>query len=195
MPDECGRETPAAAQAYMVRPEQSNAFGPAAPQAYGLPSTDLAAETAIAPRPLLTGALTAGAVCTGVVRGSSRLLRWTSACICVLRKVCRSAADSRSNIALLWAARLDRSVRLAARSRVSLAAAACAALASAAALTAVALALLASVSTAERRLETTSMRLAWAAKSPGESLYSIAPKVPNGSERVSDATNCLIRLR
>src|SRR5215203_3588236 len=100
MPDECGRETPAAAQAYMVRPEQSNAFGPAAPQAYGLPSTDLAAETAAAARPL-TGTLTAGAVCTGVVRGSARLLRSASACSCASRKVCRSAADSRSNIALL----------------------------------------------------------------------------------------------
>ena len=43
----CGRLTPAAPQAHMVRPEQSKAFGPLAPHAYGLPSWARAA--AIAP--------------------------------------------------------------------------------------------------------------------------------------------------
>jgi hypothetical protein len=32
-------------------------------------------------------------------------------------------------------------------------------------------------------------------KSPGESLDNIAPNVPNGSERLSEATSCLIRPR
>src|SRR5436309_1374636 len=44
---ECGRETPACAQAHIVRPEQSNELGPAAPKTYGAPITDQAAETAI----------------------------------------------------------------------------------------------------------------------------------------------------
>ena len=37
------------------------------------------------------------------------------------------------------------------------------------------------------------MMLAWDTKSPGESLDNMAPNVPNGSERLSDATSCLIR--
>src|SRR6266496_3356667 len=43
---ECGSDTPAAAQAYIVRPEQSNASGPAAPQLYGSPCWASATWTA-----------------------------------------------------------------------------------------------------------------------------------------------------
>src|SRR5213076_1238742 len=44
---ECGREIPACAHAHDVRPEQSNASGPAAPKTYGAPITEYAAPTAI----------------------------------------------------------------------------------------------------------------------------------------------------
>src|SRR5436309_15747910 len=44
---ECGSETPACAHAHDVRPEQSNASGPAAPKTYGAPITEYAAPTAI----------------------------------------------------------------------------------------------------------------------------------------------------
>src|SRR5947199_9061662 len=44
---ECGREIPACAHAHDVRPEQSNASGPAAPKTYGAPSAEYAAATAI----------------------------------------------------------------------------------------------------------------------------------------------------
>src|SRR5215207_9406279 len=191
MPDECGSETPAFPHAYIVRPEQSNEDGPAAAHTYGLPSTDFAAATAIPARPL-TGTLT-GASDTGA-RVSVRLAR-SSGCGWASRKARRSAAESRSNIALLCAARRDRSARLAASSRVSFAAAAVAALASPSAFAAAALASEASVSTAARREATTSMMLAWAANSPGDSLESIAPKVPKGSERDSDLTSRLTRSR
>ena len=50
MPDwlllECGRLTPAAEYAYCVRPEQSKAFGPPAPQTYGSPTWASAVSTA-----------------------------------------------------------------------------------------------------------------------------------------------------
>src|SRR5829696_369444 len=75
IPDECGRETPACAQAHMVRPEQSKASGPAAAHTYGLPSFDLAASTATAARPLTGtfagGGSTAGGGEDGALRGSA----------------------------------------------------------------------------------------------------------------------------
>src|SRR5215211_2465054 len=47
--DECGRDFPPAAHAYMVRPEQSKPFpGVAPPQRYGTPSWDFAAAMAAA---------------------------------------------------------------------------------------------------------------------------------------------------
>src|SRR4051794_41501586 len=48
---EGGSETPACSHAHMVRPEQSNASGPAAPKTYGAPMTDSAAAAAVAPPP------------------------------------------------------------------------------------------------------------------------------------------------
>src|SRR6185369_5718246 len=172
--EECGSETPACAQAHIVSPEQSNVDGPAAAQTYGLPSFDLAAATAVAAPPL-AGTLTVGAPAEGSVRVSFRDARSTGAA-CESTNACRSEVDSRSNIALLCAACMANWVRLADRSWVSFAAAAWAALVAAA------LALLASARTAARRVETTSMMLAWDTKSAGESLDSIAPNVPNGSE-------------
>src|SRR5215213_4410945 len=187
MLDECGRLTPACPHAYMVRPEQSKVDGPDAAHTYGLPSLDLAAATATPARPL-TGTLTAPA--DGAARVSVRLARLSACgCGCASRKARRSEAVSRSNSALLWAARRDRSVRRAARSRVSFAAAAVAALASRSALAAATLAFDASVNTAARRVATTSMMLACAAKSPGDALDSMAPNVPNGSDRDSDVTS------
>src|SRR3954451_22439817 len=44
--DECGSCRPAAAEAYSVRPEQSKAFGPAAPHTYGSPTWARAVLTA-----------------------------------------------------------------------------------------------------------------------------------------------------
>src|SRR6478752_1019212 len=52
---ECGSETPACAQAHIVKPEQSNASGPAAPKTYGAPMTDSAAATAVAAPPDTVG--------------------------------------------------------------------------------------------------------------------------------------------
>src|SRR6478672_12097566 len=48
---ECGSETPACAQAHIVKPEQSNASGPISPKTYGAPITDSAAATAVAAPP------------------------------------------------------------------------------------------------------------------------------------------------
>src|SRR4051794_7122615 len=45
--DECGSWTPAIAYAYWVRPEQSKALGPAAPQAYGSPTCAKAVLTGV----------------------------------------------------------------------------------------------------------------------------------------------------
>jgi hypothetical protein len=64
--------------------------------------------------------------------------------------------------------------------------------ASAAAFAAVARAFAAAASTAARRLDTTSMTLTLAANSPGEPLDSIAPNDPNGADRASAETRCLI---
>ncbi len=50
-PVKCGRSTPAACQAIMTSPEQSNPYGPAPPHTYGLPSCASAYATASARRP------------------------------------------------------------------------------------------------------------------------------------------------
>ena len=49
---EWGRLTPAAEYAYCVRPEQSNASGPPAPQTYGSPTWASAVSTAFCAAPL-----------------------------------------------------------------------------------------------------------------------------------------------
>src|SRR4051812_37124175 len=106
----------------MARPEQSKVDGPAAAQTYGLPSFDFATAIAVAAPPL-AGTFTGGADEAGgddvggvVVRESLRDARSVAAVDCEWRNVCRSEADSRSNIAWLCPACLDRAVRLAARS-------------------------------------------------------------------------------
>jgi hypothetical protein len=54
--DECGSETPACAQAHIVRPEQSKpTAGSAAPKTYGTPITDPAAAMTASTLPLTTG--------------------------------------------------------------------------------------------------------------------------------------------
>src|SRR5215203_3009498 len=82
--DECGRETPAAAQAYMVRPEQSNASGPAAAHTYGLPSLDRAAAIATDARSL-AGTSDTGGAGTGSTRVSSRVARSSTGWACRAR--------------------------------------------------------------------------------------------------------------
>src|SRR5690606_14379706 len=80
--DECGRETPAAAHAAIVRPEQSYALGPTPPCVYALPTWARANFTAAAARPE-TGTSTTG-VCLWVSRETasregasrSRSLAW-----------------------------------------------------------------------------------------------------------------------
>src|SRR3954453_5899588 len=54
---EWGSETPACAQAHIVRPEQSNDDGPAAPNTYGAPITDWAPAAAVTPAPRAGGGL------------------------------------------------------------------------------------------------------------------------------------------
>src|SRR5436305_15170163 len=58
---ECASATPACAHAHIVRPEQSNEDGPAAPKTYGAPITDSAAATAV-PAPPEAGGIVGGGV-------------------------------------------------------------------------------------------------------------------------------------
>src|SRR3954451_20324342 len=65
MLDECGSEIPAAAEAYIVNPEQSKESGPAPPQTSGLPCWASAVSTAICAA--WVGAATGAAVTVVVV--------------------------------------------------------------------------------------------------------------------------------
>src|SRR4051794_12011369 len=60
-PEKCGKLTPPALQAHAVRPEQSKAFGPTAPQTYGLPSCRCASAMAAPAPPFEAGAGPEGA--------------------------------------------------------------------------------------------------------------------------------------
>src|SRR3954447_1094485 len=91
---ECGSETPACAQAHIVRPEQSNDDGPAAPNTEGAPITVWPAAAALPPAPVAGGGLKVlsppelgGGLCWLVVAGTfAAACCWAaasaSACCC-----------------------------------------------------------------------------------------------------------------
>ena len=60
IPAECGSVTPAVFQAFIVRPEQSQPFGPAPLRTYGSPSCFLAKARAFSPLVWVFGALETG---------------------------------------------------------------------------------------------------------------------------------------